>query len=91
MVNWIRDYSNVYRSKTGRYPVIHTSTNWWKTCTNDSPAFGSSNPLWVTRYASSVGPLPSGWRSYTFWQYSNHGSAPGNQDYYNGNADALKQ
>lgn len=62
MVSWIRDFSNTYQSKTGRYPVIYTSTSWWTTCTGNSAAFASTNPLWVARYSSSVGTLPAGWR-----------------------------
>jgi GH25 family lysozyme M1 (1,4-beta-N-acetylmuramidase) len=91
MVNWIRDFSNTYHSKVGRYPVIYTSTNWWKTCTGDSPVFASTSPLWIARYASSVGSLPSGWRYYTFWQYADHGPVPGDQDYYNGDLAGLKR
>ena len=91
MVNWIRDFSNTYHSKVGRYPVIYTNTNWWKQCTGDSSAFGSTNPLWIARYAGSVGPLPGGWHRYTFWQYADHGPVPGDQNYYNGDLSALKQ
>lgn len=91
MVKWIRDFSNTYHSKIGRYPIIYTNTNWWKMCTNNSPAFGSTNPLWIARYASSVGTLPSGWHSHTFWQYADHGAVPGDQDYYNGDIAALKR
>ena len=61
MVSWIRDFSNTYQSRTGRYPVIYTTTDWWRTCTGNSAAFGSTNPLWIARYASSVGTLPAGW------------------------------
>lgn len=61
MVSWIRDFSNTYHSKTGRYPTIYTSTSWWNTCTGGSKAFGKTNPLMVARYSSSVGTLPAGW------------------------------
>ena len=80
MVNWIRDFSNTYHSRTSRYPgnfsplrlahhsvspwtsVIYTTTSWWETCTGNSAAFGSNNPLWIARWASSIGKLPAGWR-----------------------------
>jgi GH25 family lysozyme M1 (1,4-beta-N-acetylmuramidase) len=91
MVYWMHDFSNTYYAKTHRYPVIYTSTSWWKMCTGDNPSFGSTNPLWIARYGSSAGPLPSGWKSYTFWQYADHGPVPGDQDYYNGDMNGLKQ
>lgn len=90
MVSWIYDFSNTYRSKTSRYPVIYTNTNWWKMCTSDSPVFASTSPLWIVRYNSSVGPLPNGWKYQTFWQYADKGPVPGNQDYFNGDMNGLK-
>ncbi|KAL4254587.1 Lysozyme [Abortiporus biennis] len=91
MVSWIKDFSNTYHSKTGVYPVIYTTTDWWKTCTGNSAAFGSTNPLWIARYASSIGTLPAGWSYTTFWQYANSGSNPGDQDLFNGSLDGLKR
>ncbi|QRV84706.1 lysozyme [Ceratobasidium sp. AG-Ba] len=52
MVAWIKDFSDYYHNKTGRYPVIYTGTNWWKKCTRNSVAFGS-NPLWIPHYGPS--------------------------------------
>ncbi|KAI0792543.1 glycoside hydrolase family 25 protein [Abortiporus biennis] len=91
MVSWIKDFSNTYHSKTGVYPVIYTTTDWWKTCTGNSAAFGSTNPLWIARYASSIGTLPAGWSYTTFWQYADSGSNPGDQDLFNGSLDGLKR
>lgn len=90
MVNWIAEFSNSYRAKTGRYPVIYTSLDWWKTCTNNNFNFGI-NPLWIASYAKTPGTLPSGWPYYTFWQYANHGPVPGDQNYYYGELAGLKQ
>ncbi|KAK7056306.1 hypothetical protein VNI00_002859 [Paramarasmius palmivorus] len=92
MVSWIKDFSNTYHSKTGRYPIIYTTTDWWKTCTGNSAAFSSTNPLWIARYASSIGTLPAGWSYATFWQYADSGSnGPGDQDLFNGDAAGLKR
>lgn len=63
MVAWIKDFSNTYHSKTGRYPVIYTTTDWWKTCTGNASGFQNDNPLWIARYASSIGELPAGYSS----------------------------
>ena len=91
MISWIRDFSDTYNSKVTRYPVIYTTTNWWTTCTGNYAGFSSDNPLWIARYASSVGALPAGWGFYTFWQYTDHGSSPGDQDVFNGDGAGLKR
>ncbi|MEV4311778.1 lysozyme [Actinocrispum sp. NPDC049592] len=86
MVKWILNFSNTYHSRTGRWPVIYTSTSWWSQCTGNGGDFTSTNPLWVARYASTVGTLPYAWGFYTFWQYS---SSPIDQDVFNGAQDRL--
>ncbi|PGH23473.1 hypothetical protein AJ80_02427 [Polytolypa hystricis UAMH7299] len=92
MVNWIRDFSNTYKARTGRPPVIYTSTSWWTTCTGNSGAFGAENPLWVARYASSVGEIPNGWSFHSFWQYTDNASPnPGDGNIWNGSSDNLKK
>lgn len=90
MVKWIQDFTNTYLRTVARRPVIYTTTNWWRMCTGNTPVFGAESPLWIVQYAGSVGPLPNGWKSYTFWQYSDHGPVPGDQDYYNGDPIKLK-
>jgi GH25 family lysozyme M1 (1,4-beta-N-acetylmuramidase) len=87
MVSWIAAFSNQVRARTGRYPTIYTTTDWWRTCTGNSAAFASTNPLWIARYASSVGTLPAGWGFHTFWQYS---SSPIDQDSFNGGYAGLQ-
>ncbi|GAB7185021.1 lysozyme [Kitasatospora sp. Ki12] len=90
MVSWIRDFSNTVHSRTGRYPTIYTTTNWWTQCTGNNGGFGTTNPLWVARYASTVGTLPNGWGYQTFWQFADSGTFPGDQNYFNGAADRLR-
>ncbi|TVT59247.1 lysozyme [Amycolatopsis rhizosphaerae] len=84
MTAWIKDFSDTYHSLTNKYPTIYTSTNWWSQCVSGD--FSSTNPLWVARYASTVGTLPYNWSYYTFWQYS---SSPIDQDTFNGAYDRL--
>lgn len=86
MGSWVRDFHNTYFTLTGRYPVIYTSTSWWNQCVGSASSFGATAPLWVARYASSVGTLPSGWSYYTFWQYT---SSPIDQNKFNGAYDRL--
>ncbi len=85
MTAWIRDFSNTYKARWNKYPAIYTSTSWWNTCVGSS--FGTTNPLWVARYASTVGTLPVGWSYYTVWQYS---SSPIDQNSFNGDYSRLQ-
>jgi GH25 family lysozyme M1 (1,4-beta-N-acetylmuramidase) len=91
MVDWIWDFVNEYAYREGVYPVIYTTTNWWSECTGNYGGFGSDDPLWIANYtASGGGPLPNGWGYYTFWQYADSGSLPGDQDVFNGAYDRLQ-
>ncbi|EJD02532.1 glycoside hydrolase family 25 protein [Fomitiporia mediterranea MF3/22] len=81
MVSWIKDFSSTYEVKTG---------SWWTTCTGNSAAFSNDNPLWIAHFASEVGPIPSGWPFYTFWQNADSASPnPGDSDIFNGDATGL--
>ncbi|MFF0227838.1 lysozyme [Streptomyces sp. NPDC004629] len=90
MVSWIADFLNTYKARTGRDAVIYTSTSWWTQCTGNYSGFGSANPLWIARYASSVGTLPAGWGSYTMWQYTESGPQVGDHDKFNGALDRVQ-
>ncbi|WP_156724315.1 lysozyme [Streptomyces apocyni] len=90
MVAWVTSFSREVRRLTGRHPVIYTTTHWWKTCTGDSGAFGATHALWLANYAASPGPLPAGWAYPTFWQYSDKGTFPGDQNLFNGSASQLR-
>jgi GH25 family lysozyme M1 (1,4-beta-N-acetylmuramidase) len=87
MAAWVRDFHNTYHARTGRYPVIYTSTNWWNQCVGGAQTFGGTVPLWVARYGSAVGALPTGWGFHTVWQYS---SSPLDQNSFNGAYDRLQ-
>ncbi|MGW7530776.1 lysozyme [Amycolatopsis sp. NPDC054798] len=85
MTSWIKDFHDTYHAKTGRWPVIYTSTSWWSQCVSGD--FSSTAPLWVARYASSAGTLPYNWGYYTVWQYT---SSPLDLDTFNGAYDRLQ-
>jgi GH25 family lysozyme M1 (1,4-beta-N-acetylmuramidase) len=91
MVTWLHNFVNEYAYRTGVYPVIYTTTDWWSSCTGNSGAFSTNDPLWIANYsASNGGTLPAGWGYYTFWQYADSGSEPGDQDVFNGAESRLK-
>ncbi|MET7701176.1 lysozyme [Streptomyces sp. NPDC005485] len=92
MVHWIHAFSNEVKRETGRRPVIYTTTHWWNTCTGGSRAFAANHALWLARYNSAdAGSLPAGWTYWTFWQYDNSGSLPGDQNLFNGSMDRLRK
>ncbi|MFI1335063.1 lysozyme [Streptomyces sp. NPDC020845] len=90
MVTWIKDFSARVKKRTGRDPVIYTTTSWWKSCTGNSGAFGTKNPLWLARYASTPGALPAGWKTHTIWQYTSSGPVVGDHNKFNGSLTRLK-
>ncbi|MFI9026907.1 lysozyme [Streptomyces sp. NPDC053560] len=88
---WIKDFSRTVHARTGRHPMIYTSTNWWKQCVGDNASFGMNHPLWIARYSSSPGPLPAGWSAHTIWQYADSGRFPGDQNVFNGSTAQLRK
>lgn len=91
MVAWIRDFSNTYHGKTGRYPMLYTNPSWWTACTGNSKEFVKTNPLVLARYASSPGAIPGGWSYQTIWQYADKYAYGGDGDKFNGDAAGLKK
>ena len=90
MVAWIRDFSSTVAARTGRLPMIYTTTDWWRTCTGNSPAF-ANQPLHIAAYnTTGAGALPNGWSNYTLWQYSSTGPFPGDSNVYNGSLQQLR-
>jgi GH25 family lysozyme M1 (1,4-beta-N-acetylmuramidase) len=90
MVSWINDFATTYHSLTTRWPVIYTATSWWSECTGTLANFSSTDPLWVARYSTSVGSLPYPWTVYSFWQYADSGTFPGDQNLFNGSMYRLR-
>ncbi|MCL2583637.1 MAG: lysozyme [Streptosporangiales bacterium] len=90
MTAWIWDFVNEYAYDAGVYPVIYTTNDWWSTCTSGDTGFAGYDPLWVACYCTAAGTLPAGYGYYTFWQYADSGSEPGDQDVFNGTYSRLQ-
>lgn len=90
MKAWVMAFVKQYAFDTGVYPVLYTNMNWWQTCTGNASGFASLDPLWIACYCTTAGALPAGYHFYTFWQYSDAGSLPGDQDVFNGAYARLK-
>ncbi|KAJ6609064.1 putative lysozyme [Mycena sp. CBHHK59/15] len=63
----------------------------WITDFSNTYHVATTRPLWIARYASSIGTLPAGWCYATFWQYADSGPNPGDQDLFNGDAAGLNR
>lgn len=88
MVDWVASFDSEYRTLTGRSPDIYTTTDWWTTCTGNSGAFEKES-LTIANYSDSPYPLPSSWASYNFWQFTDSGVFPGDQERFQGDDHAL--
>nr|WSW66612.1 GH25 family lysozyme [Streptomyces sp. NBC_00995] len=78
MRQWVLDFYNRYKARTGRDVVIYTSPSWWNTCTGGWSGMSALSPLWVAHWTSAGSPtIPSGFPYYTVWQYSSTGSVSG--------------
>ncbi|PTR44682.1 lysozyme [Rhodococcus sp. OK611] len=84
VIDWTRRYLNSVQALTGKQPIIYTYPNFWRTAMANTTEF-SNYPLWIADYngRDEPGPLPGGWRHWTFWQYTSTGRIPG----VNGNVD----
>ncbi|GAA3039237.1 hypothetical protein GCM10020000_16960 [Streptomyces olivoverticillatus] len=56
MVGWIGAFVDRYHARTGRYPVIYTTTDWWSKCTGNTAAFAKKSPLWIANFNGSPRP-----------------------------------
>ncbi|WP_314191280.1 GH25 family lysozyme [uncultured Arthrobacter sp.] len=90
MVNWIAAFSNRVLARTGRLPMIYTTTDWWTQCTGNSGAF-SRQPLHLASYSRYVGSMPNGWGTYSVWQYSATGPFAGDSNAWNGTLASLQK
>jgi putative cell wall-binding protein/GH25 family lysozyme M1 (1,4-beta-N-acetylmuramidase) len=89
MVTWIKDFSNRVKARTGRLPMIYTTTDWWTQCTGNSNAF-STQPLHIAAYSTVLGALPKSWTVQSVWQYSSTGPFAGDSNAWNGTEASLK-
>lgn len=77
MRNWINDFYNTYKSRTGRDAVIYTTANWWNTCTGNWSGMSAKSPLWVAHWTTGSPTIPAGFPTWTVWQYTDRGSVGG--------------
>ena len=78
LTTWAATWLSTVRQLTGRMPMIYTSPNFWATALGNTTSLNSYF-LWIARWTDAPDPLPlpGGWTSWTFWQYTSTGSIPG--------------
>lgn len=95
MRNWINAFYTTYKSRTGRDVVIYTTASWWNTCTGKWTGMSTKSPLWVAHWTSAANPtIPSGFPTWTVWQYTESGRVSGisgnvDRNKFNGTRDRL--
>ncbi|MFF0105272.1 lysozyme [Streptomyces hirsutus] len=94
MRTWINDFYTTYKSRTGRDTVIYTTASWWNTCTGNWTGMSAKSPLWVAHWTNTSPNLPSGFPTWTVWQYTSTGSVGGvagtvDRNQFNGSRDRL--
>ena len=90
----IRIWLELIEQMTGRKSIIYTSPNFWNEHLTDE--FGEY-PLWLANYETpSPTAIPKGWKTWTFWQYSEQATVVGidgkvDTTLFNGSWDELEK
>ncbi|MFI7287058.1 lysozyme [Streptomyces anulatus] len=77
MRTWINDFYTTYKARTTRDVVIYTTASWWNTCTGSWTGMAAKSPLWVAHWGTSSPSIPSGFPTWTIWQYTATGRVAG--------------
>ncbi|WP_328907508.1 lysozyme [Streptomyces sp. NBC_00234] len=77
MRTWVNDFYTTYKARTTRDVVIYTTASWWNTCTGNWTGMSTKAPLWVAHWGTSSPTIPSGFPTWTIWQYTATGRVSG--------------
>jgi GH25 family lysozyme M1 (1,4-beta-N-acetylmuramidase) len=73
---WVHTWLKRVAKLTDRTPIIYTGVTFWKQSMGNSRAY-AAYPLWVASYGIPRPAVVGGWKSYTFWQYTETGTMAG--------------
>lgn len=78
LIAWTHAFVDQMRTLTSRPVIIYTYPYFWQHAMGNTTDFADL-PLWIASYRSGgpKTPLPGGWSSWTFWQYTANGHIPG--------------
>jgi GH25 family lysozyme M1 (1,4-beta-N-acetylmuramidase) len=94
VVRWCSDFCDEVKRQTGRDCIVYTGGFWKNLGRVPAPARGGV--LWIAHYGVDRPVLPAGWKTWTFWQFSDKGRVPGihgavDVNYFNGDQAALRR
>lgn len=78
LIAWTHAFVDEVTTLTSRPPILYTYPYFWQHSMGDTKEFADL-PLWIASYRSGgpKEPLPGGWSTWTFWQYTASGRIPG--------------
>jgi lysozyme len=78
LIAWTHAFVDRVTALTSRPVLIYTYPYFWQHAMGNTKDFADL-PLWLASYRSGgpKEPLPGGWTSWTFWQYTANGRIPG--------------
>lgn len=66
---WVSTWLKKMTNLTGRLPIIYTGVSFWEESMANSRAY-AAYPLWLASYGVPRPKMVGGWKTYTFWQYT---------------------
>jgi GH25 family lysozyme M1 (1,4-beta-N-acetylmuramidase) len=90
----ITTWMNRVKAKLGVDPIVYTGMYFWRDQVGGLATY-KQNALWIAQYTSACPDIPAPWASWTFWQNSGSGHAPGvtgpvDTNFFNGTLDELQ-
>jgi lysozyme len=79
LIAWTQAFLSRLQAVTGRVPMVYSYPYFIRTSLGNTSAF-NSYPLWLADYTGTGSPsypLPGGWGSFTFWQFTSQAAVPG--------------
>jgi lysozyme len=78
LIAWTHAFVDEVTTLTSRPPILYTYPYFWQHAMGDTKDFANL-PLWLASYRNGGPrqPLPGGWSSWTFWQYTASGHIAG--------------
>ena len=70
------EFVHLLKNRTQRPVFVYTGAWFWNPQAGGSSSCASF-PLWVSGYVASNPPIPRGWNSWTFWQFTDKAAVPG--------------
>jgi GH25 family lysozyme M1 (1,4-beta-N-acetylmuramidase) len=91
---WVHTWLKRMTRWTGRTPIIYTGVSFWQESMGNSRAY-AAYPLWLASYGVPRPQQIGGWKSYTFWQFTETGQmtgagSPTDLSIFNGSLAQLK-